>query len=82
MPQQTEVVERVYSEGETLSNLTRAVFGLALPRGHTQNKSRAEELGADEFIPKPVTFQEIAQRLGVFQSALFHVDGEFEFRHS
>jgi len=47
-----------------------------------ENESQAEELGADEFIPKPVTIQEIAQRLGAFESTLHQVRGEFEHRES
>ena len=39
-----------------------------------ENESQAAELGADEFIPKPVTIQEIAQRLGAFNRTLQQSD--------
>ncbi len=44
------------------------------------NESEAEALGADEFIPKPVTIEEVAQRLAVFQKRLVYTDRGYQFR--
>lgn len=43
-----------------------------------ENENQAEELGADEFIPKPVTIQEIAQRLDAFGKTLRQSEGGYE----
>ncbi len=34
------------------------------------NESEAEALGADEFIPKPVTIEEVAERIEMFKKGL------------
>jgi DNA-binding response OmpR family regulator len=46
------------------------VTGMDSPEYETQ----AEELGADEFIPKPVTINEIIKQLTAFERTLVHTD--------
>lgn len=41
-------------------------------------ESHAEELGADEFMPKPVTIHEIVKQLTDFESTLVHTDHGLE----
>ena len=43
-----------------------------------ENESEAEALGADEFIPKPVTILEIAQRIEAFGHTLSQSDDGFQ----
>lgn len=38
------------------------------------NESQAEALGADEFIPKPVTIEEVAERIEMFQRGLVYTE--------
>lgn len=47
-----------------------------------ENENRAEELGADEFMPKPVTIDEIAERIEIFQRRLVVGDAGFQFSQS
>lgn len=54
------------------------VTGMDLP----EYGSQAEELGADEFIAKPVTVQEIIKQLTAFESTLVHTDKDLQMPRS
>lgn len=45
-----------------------------------ENESRAEELGADEFLSKPVTIEEVAERLEIFRSRFVFTDSGFQIK--